>query len=73
MQFAQFIGRDKQPVFANPRLVTFVRQVNDKHSVIYFSVDYTVEVEMDAHSVVQELLKAGDWSPAASASKPSGA
>jgi hypothetical protein len=58
MKFVAFEGRDKRAVYINPALVTLVREINERSSLICFGQDHSVEVTLQANVVVEDLQRA---------------
>ena len=57
MKFAPFESRDKKPVYVNPALVAYVREINEKACLIYFGPDHSVEIPMQASLVIKDLQR----------------
>ena len=54
MQFAKFAGEDGKQVSINPRLVTTIRQLNDKLTVVQCGSD-GVSIPLPINVVVSDL------------------
>ena len=60
MKFAIFVRLDGKQVYINPKLVTAIVQKFDKLSEIHIVGGSSVEIELPAAQVVEEIEKASD-------------
>ena len=57
MKFAPFEGQDKKPVYVNPALVAYVKEINERACLICFGPDHSVEIPMQASLVIKDLQR----------------
>jgi hypothetical protein len=60
MKFAIFVRLDGKQVYINPKLVTAIVQKFDRLSEIHIVGGSSVEIELPAAQVVEEIEKASD-------------
>jgi hypothetical protein len=58
MKFAIFAGQDGRPIYINPKMVSYVTEVNEKLTDVSFGPKHAVTIPLPVALVAEDIEKA---------------